>query len=209
MRKALLICGILSPLLWAAANVVAPMRFEGYDWVSQTVSELSAIGSPTRGLWLAFMVPYSLLTIAFAGGIWMSAGTRRALRWAAVCGFVHVTLGFFWPPMHLRGAEFTLTDTLHIVWTAVTVPVMMLQIGFAAAAFGRGFRIYSALTVAAMVGFGILTSIDAPKIAENGPTPFIGVWERIGIAAQMIWVAVLAVKLLFERPETTSELLAA
>lgn len=205
MRKALLICGILSPLVWAAANVAAPMRFEGYDWVSQTVSELSAIDSPTRGLWLAFMVPYSLLTIAFTAGIWMSAGTRRALRWAAVCGFVHVVLGFFWPPMHLRGAEFTLTDTLHIVWTALTVPVMMMQIAFAAAAFGRGFRVYSALTIAAMIGFGILTSIDAPNIAVNGPTPNIGVWERIGIAAQMLWVAILAVKLIQERPAIVTE----
>ena len=84
MRKVLLICGILSPLLWAAVNVVALMRFEGYDGVSQTVSELSAIGSPTRGMWVAFMVPYSLLTIAFAAGIWLSDGTRLAPRWAAV-----------------------------------------------------------------------------------------------------------------------------
>ncbi len=198
MRKVLLICGILSPLLYAAANVVAPMQFEGYDWVSQTVSELSAIDSPTRRLWLVFMVPYSLLTMAFAMGIWMSAGKSRALRLAAVCGFVHVTLGLFWPPMHLRGAEFTLTDTLHILWTAFTVPIMLLQIIFAAAAYGRGFRIYSALTILTMIVFGILTGIDAPNIAANGPTPFIGIWERVGIAAQMLWVAVFAVKLLRE-----------
>ena len=97
--------------------------------------------------------------------------------------------------MHLRGAEFALTDLLHIVRTAIAIPLMMLQIVFAAMAFGPGFRIYSALTIVAMIGFAILTSVDAPNIAANGPTPWIGVWERIGIAAYTVWVPVFALKL--------------
>jgi hypothetical protein len=164
--------------------------------MSQTVSELSAIGAPTRDLWLALMVPYALLAATFAVGIWTAAGTSRALRAAAVCGIVHVVFGSFWPPMHVRGAEFTFTDTLHIVWTAIVVPLMILQIVFGALAFGRWFRIYSALTIAAMIGFGILTSIEAPNIAVNGPTPLIGVWERIGMAAQMLWIPIFAGMLL-------------
>ena len=196
MRKVLLICGIGSSLLYIAANVVVPQLLEGYDWVSQTVSELSAIGSPTRSLWVTLMVPYTLLLIAFAAGVWVSAGNHRSLRAVAVFIFAHAAFGFFWPPMHLRGAEFTLTDTLHIVWTAITVPFMMLQIAFGAAAFGRGFRTYSILTVVAMVSSGVITSIDAPNIATDGPTPMIGVWERIGMAAYMIWVPAFAIKLM-------------
>lgn len=30
-------------------------------------------------------------------------------------------IGLAWPPMHLRGTVFTLTDTMHIVWATVTV----------------------------------------------------------------------------------------
>jgi len=196
MRRSLLICGILSSVVYVAANVIVPMRFAGYDVVSQTVSELSAIGAPTRELWLAFMVPYALLALAFAIGIWMSAGTSRSLHAAAVFGFANVVIGMFWPPMHLRGAEFTTTDTLHIVWTAIVVPMMMLQIAFGAVAFSRSFRVYSALTIAAMIVFGFVTSLEAPNIAVNGPTPLIGIWERIGMAAQMVWIPVFAVKLL-------------
>jgi hypothetical protein len=97
--------------------------------------------------------------------------------------------------MHMRGAEFTLTDLLHIWWTAITVPLMMLQIGFAAAGLTRGFRIYSALTVAAMIGFAALTAIEAPNIASGGSTPMIGIVERLGIAAYMLWVPVFAYRL--------------
>ena len=196
MRKALIYCGILGAAVQVMANVLAPLASLGYVTASQTVSELSAIGAPTRGLWLSMMLPYSILIAGFSIGVWLSANGSRALRIAAICGFLAVIIGAFWPPMHQRGAEFTLTDTLHIAWTAIVVPLMMLQIGFAAAAFGRAFRVYSVLTIAAMIGFGVLTAIDAPNIASNGPTPLIGVWERIGIAAQIVWLPVFAIKLL-------------
>lgn len=195
MRRVLLICGIVASLVYLAANAIVPMWFEGYDWVSQTVSELSAIDAPTRRLWMAMMVPFTLLMLAFCGGIWMSAGSGRALRLAAVCGWLHIGFGALWPPMHLRGAEMTITDTLHIAWTAVVVPLMMMQIGFAAAALGRWFRVYSVLTITGMIAFGFMTSLEAPNIATGGPTPLIGLWERIGMAPFFVWVPVLAVRL--------------
>ena len=147
MRRLLLTCGIVCSLVYLAANVIVPMRYPGYDWISQTVSELSAIGSPVRDLWVASQVPFAILLIAFGAGVWMSAGTSRALRWAAGFIIFHAIFGWFWPPMHMRGAEFTLTDTLHIAWTGVVVPIMMAQIILAAPAFGKAFRIYSAVTV--------------------------------------------------------------
>ena len=53
LRKLLLIYGILSSLLYVAINILVPMAWDGYNAVSQTVSELSAIDAPTRPLWLA------------------------------------------------------------------------------------------------------------------------------------------------------------
>jgi hypothetical protein len=70
MRCSLLACGIVSSLVYIAANAIVPSYFEGYDVLSQTVSELSAVGAPTRTLWLAFMVPYinSALALMWAFG---------------------------------------------------------------------------------------------------------------------------------------------
>jgi hypothetical protein len=65
LLKVLLACGILSSLLYAAMNVFVPMLWDGYTMASQTVSELSAIGAPTRTLWVrlgastAFFSPHS------------------------------------------------------------------------------------------------------------------------------------------------------
>jgi len=195
-RRVLLVCGILSSLLYVAMNVFVPMQWEGYSSASQTVSELSAIGAPTRPLWVPLVTVYTLLAAAFGWGVWISAGRNRPLRVVGGVLVVYGVLGVFWPPMHLRGAEPTLTDTMHIVFTMLTVPLMMLAIGFGAAAFGKRFRLYSIATIVILVTFGALTGPDAPRIAANLPTPWVGVWERISISAFLVWVVVLAIALL-------------
>src|SRR2546421_9156009 len=61
--KSLLVCGILSSLLYLAMNVFVPLGFDGYSATSQTVSELSAIGAPTRPIWVWLGTVYSLLLV--------------------------------------------------------------------------------------------------------------------------------------------------
>jgi hypothetical protein len=195
-RKVLLVCGILSSLLYVVMNVIVAMQYEGYSSTSQTVSELSAIGAPTRSLWLLLGIPYTLLATAFGCGVWVSAGRNRPLRVVGGLMVAHGIIGIFWPPMHMRGAEFTLTDTMHIVFAMVTVFLMLFAIGFGAAAFGKRFRLYSIATIALLILFGALTGMEAPRIAANLPTPWVGVWERINIGVFLLWVVALAIALL-------------
>ena len=63
----------------------------------------------------------------------------------------------------------TLTDTMHIVFSMVTVFLMMLAIGFGAAAFGKRFRLYSIATMVILVAFGTLTVMDAPASRQICP----------------------------------------
>lgn len=199
LKKALLLCGAISSALYVAINVYVAAQAEGYSSFSQTVSELSAIDAPTRPLWVPLVTVYGVLVMAFGYGVWWSGRHVRALRIAGALLIAYSALGFFWPPMHLRpvlaAGGGTLSDTLHIAWTFVTVFLMMLSIGFAAAAFGRRFRIYSIATVVLLVGFGILTGTYAANMQANLPTPWLGVWERIDIGLFELWVVVLAIAL--------------
>ena len=52
-ERTLLVCGILSSLLYVAMTIFVAMQWEGYSSISQTISELSAIGAPTRSLGLS------------------------------------------------------------------------------------------------------------------------------------------------------------
>jgi len=201
-RKSLLVCGILSSLLYVAMTIFVAMQWEAYSSASQTISELSAIGAPTRSLWAVPGAIYTLLVTAVGFGVWTSAGRIRALRIAGGLILAYGALGVLWPfaPMHLRetlaAGGGTLSDTMHLVLASVTVLLMLLAISFAATAFGTRFRVYSLATLAILAAFGALTFLDAPRIAANQPTPWIGVWERINIGVFLLWVVVLATTLL-------------
>lgn len=195
-RQVALVCGIAASVLYIAMNIFIPMQWEGYSFASQAVSELSAIGAPTRPVWVKWGLVYSALILVFGWGVWASAAGNRRLRIAGGLMAASGINGLLWPPMHLRGTEFTLTDTLHIVFTVVALVLMFLEIGFGAAALDRRFRRYSIATLVIFVVCGALPFVYAPAMAANLPTPWLGVLERINIAAFMLWLIVFAVELL-------------
>jgi hypothetical protein len=200
IEHVLLICGIASSLLYATMLVFVPLFWEGYSSTSQTVSELSAIDTPSRSLWVALGSVWTMLYAAFGVGVWLSAGPNRALRVVGAMIVVASTVGLVWPPMHQReilaAGGATLTDTLHIVWTAMNGVLTLLAMGFGAAALGRRFRLYSVAAMVILVAAGAVTSLDAPRINADLPTPWVGVWERVNIGVWLLWVLTLATALL-------------
>jgi hypothetical protein len=199
----LLACGILSSLLYIGVDVLAARQWEGYSYTAQAFSELTAIEAPTRSLMVvANAIPYSLLVLAFAAGVWASAGRERALRLTAgllVAYTIAGVMGGIVFPMHSRGTQATmpLTDTMHIAFTTAGLLCMLLFIGSGAAAFGTRFRLYSIGAIVLLVLGGAYSYWAAfSRMAVDLPTPGMGVMERINIYATMLWVAVLAGALL-------------
>jgi hypothetical protein len=201
-RKALLLCGILSSLLYVATCVIAPfLWWEDYDSAAQTVSELVAIGAPTSAIVGPLFTAYSVLVCAFGLGVWASAHRNLALRTVGAGLFVKETLSLaFSPPMHMREAIAagggTSSDTMHIVIVSVGLVVMLLVMGVGSSAFGKRFRRYSIVTIVLFIVGGAMTFMEAPRLEANQPTPWMGVWERVCIFAHMLWVAILSILLL-------------
>src|SRR5688572_4254966 len=212
LRKTLLICGIASSLLYVAMNVFVAMQWETYSSASQTVSELSAIGAPTRSLWASLAAFYTVLVTAFGWGVWQSACGNRAVRNVGRLVIMYGALGLVWPlaPMHLRetlaAGGGTFSDTLHLALGAATVLLMLAAMSIGAAAFGKRFRLYSVGSLAILMLFAVLTFMDAPGISQNLPTPWIGVWERINIGVFLLWVVVLAFALWDDRTRAATGL---
>jgi uncharacterized protein DUF998 len=195
-RLMLLAAGVASSFVYVMANIVASLSWPDYSSASQTISELSAIGAPSRATWLPLGYAYDMLLIAFAVGMWWSAGDRRGLRLAAILLLAIGLVGPVWPPMHLRGSVATLTDTLHVLFAGVVSLALLIAIAASSTGFGRRFRLYSIATVLVMLVFGTLTANDAPAVAANLATPWVGVYERIVIGSYLLWQAVVAVQLI-------------
>src|SRR4051812_44883572 len=149
-RKSLLATGLAASLLYVAMNVFVPMQWPAYSSFSQTISELSAIDAPTRPLWVPLGIVYTLLVATFGVGVWKSADRNRPLHVVGALFFASGLIGLGWLPMHQRAVLAsgggTLSDTMHLVWAAVTVALMMLEMGFAAASLGTRFRVYTIAT---------------------------------------------------------------
>jgi hypothetical protein len=205
---ALLACGVFSTALYVAMDVAAALRYEGYSYKSQTISELSAVGAPTRRMWLWLVPLYELLVFAFGLGVWLASGTRRSLRRVAALVFAFGAVGVAWPfaPMHRRevlaAGGGTVSDTMHLVLAGVTVALTVTTIGLGAATFGKRFHAWSIATIGVLLVFGSLVGIQSPRVGKDEPTPWIGIWERINVFGSMLWFSALAMVLLREQHRT-------
>jgi hypothetical protein len=202
LRDVWLACGPLSSLLYVGMTILIPGQWPGYDSASQTVSELSAVGAPTRPLWVILAMVYTLLVVAFGWGVRMAAEHNRRLRAVGTLIVVYGALGVLWvlAPMHLRSTlaagGSTLSDTFHIALATVTVLLFLAALAVAAAALGGAFRLYSIATLVPLLAFAALTFRESPRVGLNQATPLIGVWERANIGLFLLWIIVLAVVLL-------------
>jgi hypothetical protein len=199
LLKVLLICGILASLIYVATDILAGMLWGGYSFTSQAISELYAIGAPTRPLVVTLGIIYDMLLIAFGLCIWLLAGRRRALRLIGGLLVGIGAIGFVWTqfPMHLRGAEMTFTDMMHWTIAGVVVVLILLMIALGVIAYRKWFRLYSIGTLVTLLVVGMWSIfVGGAQIAAQQPTPFFGVMERITVYGYLAWVAVLAIVLL-------------
>jgi hypothetical protein len=193
----MILCGLLSSILYVVIDLIGAHYYPGYDYSAQAISEMSALGAPTSALLAPFYRAWSLLFIAFAAGVWIVGKTRRPLRWSAafMLGVAVVGSGFALFPMSQRSAEPTGSDTMHLVVAGAVMVLLSAAILIGGRAFGRGFRAYSGTTVAVMLLFSVLTMRDVPNLAADLPTPFMGLNERVSMAAWLLWMAVLSIRL--------------
>lgn len=198
-RTVLLVCGILSSLLYVATDVLARSQYQGYSYTDQNYSEWLATGAPTRPFMLVVSIAYNLLVAAFAVGVGTSARSRRTSRITGVMMVGYAVISMITPwffQMDMRGAQVTPRGSLHGPMTAVMSVFILLSIGFGAFLIGRRFRFYSFATLIIVLTFGVLTGLQAPRLEAGQSTPWMGLTERVNIYATMLWFAVLAVALL-------------
>ena len=197
--KILLVCGILSSVLYIGSDILAAtMLYPGYSYTSQQVSELSAIGAPTRTFWIAMSYVFIPLVVAFAIGVWLFAGRSLSLRVTSALLFAFAVVAFIWMffPMHQPGTGTVASDAMHLIVGVTQVLLMVLFISFGAVALGWGFRFYSIVTIVALLGFGAIVSTQAPAIAAGHPMPWLGIIERVSVYLPVLWVLIFAVMLL-------------
>ena len=196
--RSLLGAGVVATLVYVSNDFVTSARFPHYGMLDQAISELSAVGAPTKALWDTISVFYTIALLLFALVALRRSGGNRALRHASRLLLLVALSGPLWlfVPMHERGAVPDWRDTGHLVLAAVTVLLMLAYVAFGAFAFGGRFRVYSLATLLVMLASGAATFAYVDRVAANDTTPWMGLFERVSVYSQLAWVAVLSLVLL-------------
>lgn len=198
LRNLPVICGILAPLLFAGTDIFTGTLWEGYSFSSQSISELSAVGGPTRSVVVPLNFTYNALMVTFGLAVWGLAHQKRAPRIMAslIIGnaiTALVMVAFF--PMHPGEAVNTLANTTNIILGAVSMLFFLLAMGFGAATYHNWFRF---LSIGILLTFLVLTILGLlrPQMIQGQPVSLVGLQERTIAYGCLLWVLVLAVALL-------------
>ncbi|HEX5214755.1 MAG TPA: DUF998 domain-containing protein [Vicinamibacterales bacterium] len=206
-RKVLLASGIAAPLLYAVADLVAGMQSSGYSFRDQTISELGAIGAPSRLIFSVLLTAVYALMTAFGVGVWKAAGTNSRLEAVGALlvglGLLALTAGPF-AAMRPRGAPQGFAGMLHLLEGMVAMLLVFSAMAIAATAFGWRFGVYTVTTIALALVLDGWAASEAPAIARGLATPWVGVKERVFWYGYQSWFIVLALVLLRRAPKLTS-----
>jgi hypothetical protein len=192
--KLLLLCGILASLIYIGSDIAAALSWPGYRYADQSVSELRAIGSPTRSFLMPILSLYAVLEIAFGFGVWKVANKKRSML---ITSILLITLGMLDSmgslfSLNINETAGSLTNNIHIIITALTVFLILLIIGFGATIYKKWFLFYSIGTILTLIVSGFVAFLNVQKFAAQQHGSWLGIVERINIYGYMLWIVVLA-----------------
>src|SRR5256885_11150091 len=121
LQTALLACGVLASLVYLATDILGGLHYPGYSFQSQAISELAAIGAPSKGLVDALFSIYDLLALLFGIAVFREGRCNRALRVTGglLIAWIVAGAGFTIFPMHQRDVTTLASDAPHIVTAVV------------------------------------------------------------------------------------------
>ena len=193
-NRVLLMAGIAAVVVYVIGDLLSALLYNGYSYLDQAISELSAFGSPVRPLMVMVILIHGLLVLAFGVGV-LRASSRRSLSWV---GGLLIAIGVVGFPTHTvwamssRDMESGFNDTMHIILSAVFSVLVVAAMALSAVAYPGWFRLYAFATIAVVGGFGMAASFTIQGIEQND-TPWAGGFERINAYAYFAWLIVLAV----------------
>jgi hypothetical protein len=190
--------GVLSLISYTAGVVFSPMAYPGYNWMSQAVSDLSAVNSPSRMLWHQLTSLYGVcgvVSITMACifvqdklNSWLRCGIYlfALMNWVS-------NIGYTMFPLSESGTPGSFQDLMHAY--AVTLPVVLLSIVSLALIIVGGIKekryrsmaIYAALALGLMftgaIGVGLV------------PEAYFGIFERFSVFSATGFNAILGIYL--------------
>lgn len=186
------ICGVLSLLSYLAMVVFSPLAYPGYDWMRMAVSELSAVGAPSRELAAQLnslfgpcgIVSVMAVCVAVAGcrngkfrlGVYCFA----AMEWLCMVGYSCF-------PWVSEADHLIFQNVMHLAITVLVVLLSIVSLVLIAVSARkenlRSLGIWAGICLAAMLVGAVGTNAL--------PQSVFGIFERLSTISAVVFNAVL------------------
>ena len=197
LQKILLSCGILAALLYLGTDWLAGRLLKGYSFAAQSISELSAAGSPTRALVVSLTLVAGVFMIAFGVGVWQAAGQAPLPRIVGGLVIGNVAAGLvatlFFPT---RFGERPIFGSVGVIFMFLSVVFFVLAMVLGAVAYSGWFRIFSIAIPVTYVLLALLRFATDTTSSAGEAVSLVGAQERTMSYSFLLWVMALAIYLL-------------
>lgn len=186
------ICGVLSLLSYLAMVIFSPLAYPGYDWMRMAVSELSAVGAPSRELAAQLnslfgpcgIVSVMAVCVAVAGcrtgklrlGVYCFA----AMEWLCMVGYSCF-------PWVSEADHLIFQNVMHLAITVLVVLFSIVSLVLIAVSARkenlRSLGIWAGICLAAMLVGAVSTNAL--------PQSVFGIFERLSTISAVVFNAVL------------------
>lgn len=189
LERALLVCGVMVPVLYYAALIGTSLFWPGYSHVTQYASELGSAGSPRPWLF------NGLIIVAGGAAILASAGFFLALKHLGgrtLPAFLAGVAVFLWGISFVMGGAFPMPDPRHgafglalamhlvplfMLWALAGKPVPRLKL-----LLGLVFVVSGALIL-------IMFDVGGLHLVRRAN---VGLWQRAYSLSVIPWIGVAA-----------------
>lgn len=199
LRKILISCGIVAPVLYVITVVVGAALRNDYSHIANAISELISNGAPNKAILDVIFNLYNALLLAFAiGGYIVLTNSPRLCRIAMGIFIAIQVLSFSWGffPMDPLGTQATFAGTMHnilggVVALATIILPLLMGLGLRRVNSFEKYAVYSFVASAIIFVSGLTGVI----LAGQGIHLF-GFFERITIGSFEVWIFLTALRLL-------------
>ncbi|MFR1189887.1 MAG: DUF998 domain-containing protein [Oscillospiraceae bacterium] len=186
------ICGVLSLLSYLAMVIFSPLAYPGYDWMRMAVSELSAVGAPSRELAAQLNSLFGPCGIVSVMAVCVAAAGCRTgkLRLGVYCFAAMEWLcmvGYSCFPWVSEADHLIFQNVMHLAITVLVVLLSIVSLVLIAVSARkenlRSLGIWAGICLAAMLVGAVGT--NAP------PQSVFGIFERLSTMSAVVFNAVL------------------
>ena len=187
--------GVISFVSYVAAVVFAPLAYPGYDWMSQAVSDLSAVNAPSKMLWTQLSALYDTCAIVSVTVfvIYIQGKLNKCVRVGiylfAIMNWV-TAVGYQMFPLSDVENLGSVQDICHLI---VTVLVVVLSIASLVVIMVGGYRKKQFVSLAVFATIALVLMFIGAMGTNMVPKEYFGIVERFSVMSATGFNAVLGI----------------